>query len=208
MSIGKVLGRGALAFVIGLLSAASAGCDDATMPEDNSRIRVLLTDAPSDFISKAEVWVSRVYLTPGEDDGDPLDLFAASAESRMYDLMQLRNGVTADLTGAALVEPGTYHQLRLVVDSAFVTLAEGYTFSDGTNTRSLQVPSGAQSGIKVQLSDAIDAEAGDNTTLVVDFDVDQNFVLLGNPGTPSGFNGILFTPVLHEKSRSRSGESS
>ncbi|MGH7552627.1 MAG: DUF4382 domain-containing protein [Longimicrobiales bacterium] len=207
MSVGKILGRGAIAFMIGLLSAASAGCEDSTMPEDNSHIRVLLTDAPSDFISKAEVWVSRVNLTPGEDGGDPLDLFAASAESRMYDLMQLRNGVTADLTGAVVVEPGMYHQLRLVVDSAFVTLADGYTFSDGTNSRSLKVPSGAQSGIKVQLSDAIDADAGDNTTVVVDFDVDRNFVIQGNPGMPSGMQGILFTPVLHEKSRSRSGES-
>jgi hypothetical protein len=39
--------------------------------------------------------------------------------------------------------------------------------------------------------------------VLVDFDVDQNFVIQGNPETPAGINGILFTPVLRELSRSR-----
>jgi hypothetical protein len=30
----------------------------------------------------------------------------------------------------------------------------------------------------------------------VDFDVSQNFVIQGNPETPAGIHGILFTPVL------------
>ena len=34
------------------------------------------------------------------------------------------------------------------------------------------------------------------TILVVDFDVSQNFVVQGNPNTPAGINGILFTPSL------------
>jgi hypothetical protein len=35
----------------------------------------------------------------------------------------------------------------------------------------------------------------------VDFDVDDNFVLQGNPETPAGIHGVLFTPVLKEKVR-------
>ena len=40
----------------------------------------------------------------------------------------------------------------MVVDSATVTLADGVTFQDGSSTDTLFVPSGMQSGIKVQLS--------------------------------------------------------
>ena len=43
---------------------------------------------------------------------------------------------------------------------------------------------------------------GEETTIVlVDFDVNENFRLQGNPETPAGLQGILFTPVLKEKSR-------
>jgi hypothetical protein len=63
------------------------------------------------------------------------------------------------------------------------------------------VPSGAQSGIKVNLAGAIEAEVGELTVIVVDFAVDDSFVIQGNPGTPAGIMGILLTPTLHEKSR-------
>jgi hypothetical protein len=67
------------------------------------------------------------------------------------------------------------------------------------------VPSGSQSGIKVDLGSAIVADDGETTVIVVDFDVDQNFVIQGNPETPAGIMGILFTPVLKEKSRETAG---
>jgi hypothetical protein len=58
-----------------------------------------------------------------------------------------------------------------------------------------------QSGIKVQLSAPLEAEAGELTIVVVDFDVDRNFVLQGNPDTPAGLKDVLFTPLLHEERR-------
>ena len=91
----------------------------------------------------------------------------------------------------------------MVVTAATVTLADGLTFNDGTNSQTLTVPSGAQTGIKIKLQGAdgadnsggIDIVEGE-TILVVDFDVAQNFVVQGNANTPAGINGILFTPSL------------
>ena len=67
----------------------------------------------------------------------------------------------------------------------------------------LKVPSGAQSGIKIKLRPADGEEDGESgieitgeTTLVVDFDVSQNFKIQGNPNTPAGLKGVLFTPSL------------
>jgi hypothetical protein len=191
-----------LVFGLTLILGALNSCSDPSGPEGAARVRVLLTDAPSDYIASAEVHISRVYLQGGGEENAPrVDLFDDAEDPLVFDLLELRDGITADLTGDVEVEVGTYRQMRLVVDHATVTLAEGYTFSDGSTSKSLFIPSGAHSGIKIQLSEDIEAEPGETTTLVVDFDVDQNFVIQGNPNTPAGIHGILFTPVLHEKSR-------
>jgi len=108
------------------------------------------------------------------------------------------------LTGFVPVEATVYHQLRFVVDSARVTLAEGYTFAnpgDPANVAVLKVPSGDSSGIKVHLDQAIDAESEATTVVLVDFDVADNFVLQG-AGQDTVITGVVFTPTLREKGRS------
>jgi hypothetical protein len=186
---------GAVFFTLGLVGCS--GTDDA-VTGGNSQVRVLLTDAPSDSIASAEVTISRVYLT--SDGGPHVDVMPASDPPVTYDLLDLRNGVEALLADRP-VPAGTYGQLRLVVDSAEVTLVDGTTFEDGTSVRSLQVPSGMQSGIKVQLASPIDADPGEVTIVVVDFDVNQNFVLQGASATSSTIKDVLFTPLLQEKRR-------
>jgi hypothetical protein len=198
--------RRAISFVAVVAAGTllASACNDSTGPNGEARVQIRLTDAPSDYIASAEIWVSAVYLQRADDDeeGDPrVFLFDDAANPKHYDLMTLRDGVTADLTDATDVEAGNYAQLRLVVDSAFVTLIDGLEFSGGGNTARLKVPSGSASGVKVQLAEPVDAEAGETVVLLVDFDVNDNFKLQGNPETPAGLNGILFTPVLKEKSR-------
>ena len=191
--------RLAAPFVLGaiVLTLGVVGCDGTDrMTGGNSQVRVMLTDAPSDSIASANVTISRVYLTGG--DGGHVDVMAATDPPVTYDLLDLRNGVEALLADRP-VPAGTYGQLRLVVESADVTLVDGLTFEDGTNLRSLKVPSGMQSGIKVQLASPIDADPGEVTIVVVDFDVNENFVLEGATGTT--VNDVLFTPLLHEKRR-------
>jgi hypothetical protein len=183
------------------LAAAVVGCHDSgNSGSATSQVRVMLTDAPADYIESAVVTISRVYLVPGDDDTKSVDLLPVSAGPATYDLLDLREGIEALLAEKA-VAPGTYQQLRLVVESATVTLIPGVTFNDGSSTRELSVPSGMQSGIKVELAEPLDADAGMLRIVIVDFDVDRNFVLLGNPTTPAGLNGIQFTPTLTEKSR-------
>ncbi|TVP46435.1 MAG: DUF4382 domain-containing protein [Gemmatimonadales bacterium] len=183
------------------------GCDAGTpvQGEGEARVQILLTDAPADYIEEAWVWISRVYLIPGEEDpeqGPPfVDLFNDAENPLSYDLLTLRDGVIADMTGEVDVPAGRYNQLRMIVADAEVTLVDGYTFSDGGSTRKLFIPSGARSGIKVNLSEAITTEAGTISVVLVDFDVDQNFVIQGNPASPAGIQGVLFTPKLRELSR-------
>jgi hypothetical protein len=174
-----------------------------SQPEDpisgsgNSAVRVYLTDLPSDYIAAAEVTISSVQLVPGEVDAGFVELLDAPAT---YDLLDLQNGVAA-LLAEDLVPAGTYSQLRLIVEGATVTLIDGYEFNDGTTEQTLFVPSGMETGIKVQTSGVIEAEEDLVTVTVIDFDVNQSFVIQGDPEAPAGINGILFTPELIEVSR-------
>jgi hypothetical protein len=182
-----------------VLTLAGAGCNDSNVTGGGtSQMRVLLTDAPSDMIASAKVTISRVYLVGG--DGGSADVMPASDTPVTFDLLDLRNGVEALLADHA-VPAGTYEQLRLVELGAEVTLVDGLTFSDGSSTNTLFVPSGMQSGIKVLLGTPLEADAGQITIVVVDFDVDQNFVMQGNATPPTEIQSISFTPVLQEKRR-------
>ena len=196
------VGRRLSALLAVSMFAASACSDTTGVP--TSQVQILLTDAPSDMIASAEVWISHVYLQGGGDDApdDPgrVDLFNDPDAPLHFDLLMLQDGITADLTGLVEIEAGLYQGLRLVVDRAEVTLVEGLEFTDGTDTATLMVPSGDESGIKVMLTEAIDAVDGGSTTVTVDFDVDRNFVIQGGEGE-SAIQGILFTPVLLELDR-------
>jgi hypothetical protein len=103
--------------------------------------------------------------------------------------------------GSAVVPATDYSQLRMIVDSARVTLRDGLTFSDGTSSRSLFVPSGEQTGIKVNFSGRLYVSPGE-TMLVVDFDVCRSFKFQGPADSPTG---VLFTPVLHATVRDIAG---
>ncbi len=188
-----------------------SGCDGTgpAASEESARVRILLTDAPTELLEEAIVEISRVYLIRGEEDPEEappfVDLFHDEENPLVYDLLELRDGVVADMTGAVEIPAGRYNQLRMIVKAATVTLAGDYRFADGAQTRSLFIPGAARTGIKVNLARAVEAEARSLTTLLVDFDVDRNFVIQGNPNTPAGIQGILFTPVLKELSRTRGG---
>ena len=117
-----------------LLAAVAAGaCDEPLgLQEDpdaptTSQLSVLLTDAPSDMLDSALVYIAQVYL---QGDGGRVVI---SETPTVFELLSLRNGVTAEM-GAADLPPGAYSELRLVVDSARAVLRPGLTFQDGSSS--------------------------------------------------------------------------
>lgn len=187
-----------------LAMAGATACGDST--GTGATLTVALTDAADTLLQSAVVEIGEIQIIPAS--GSPVTL---STDGGTHDLLALQGGVTADLATLD-IDPGTYLQLRIVVSAATVTLKPGITFNDGTDTKDLVVPSGAQSGIKINLdaadgdaeSEGIDIVAGE-TILVVDFDVSQNFVVQGNADTAAGINGILFTPLLRATVRNVAG---
>lgn len=193
----KNLTRGAAALAIALGAAA---CSESTSVGGPAHLTVLLTDAPMDYIESAMVDIGAVVLVPA-DSGSHITLSDDGTDGPV-DLLQLQDAAT-EVLAELDIPSGSYSQLRLIVESASVTLADGYTFRDGSTEKALTVPSGAQTGIKLLLGAADDGNAdgplvippGD-LMLVVDFDVSRSFVIQGNPETPAGILGMHFKPTL------------
>ncbi len=137
-------------------------------------VRLFLTDAPGDF---DEVWVdvgrTHVALGAGED----ATWTALNDQPTSLDLLTLQDDVTAAL-GDANLEPGHYGQLRFLVNDAFVV-------SDG-ESEPLTVPSGAQTGIKLNLD--FDVEPDKTYALVLDFDAQESIRRTGA--------GLRMQPVI------------
>lgn len=170
-------------FPVGLFVLAT-GCAVETQPTDEDsgdgarplapRINVLLTDAPGDFES---VWVTISNVSIESADAGWITLVD---QPQKFDLLTLRNDVTAALGGTTL-EPGTYGQLRMLVDTASVVV--------GGVESPLPIASGAQTGIKIPLGRTIEENMTYSVTL--DYDAAKSVKTTGQ--------GYLMTPVIHVK---------
>ena len=166
-----------LTYILPLLIAGSLlGCD-ALQSDGGGRLRVELTDAPLDDVMEARVTIERLELLG--DDGDVITL---SDDDMEFNLLELRNGLTAELADVEVPE-GDYSQLRILIDEE-ATLV----FSDGSE-EILKVPSGSQTGIKV-LFPSFTISSENDVVLTVDFDAARSFVQSGGSGK------YIFKPVL------------
>jgi len=164
-----------------LMACSDGGTSNAAM----GTLTMRLADAPGEEVESAVIWVSGVSVV-GEDG-----IHVISSDTASYDLLDLQHGVTAYL-GSAEIPTGTYSQMRLIVDSARVTLKAPITFTSGSSSALMKVPSGSTSGLKVNLGN-VSVVPGE-TVLLVDFDVSRSFVFQGPPGGPKSAS---FKPVIH-----------
>ena len=183
-----IRGLPVLAAIFGLV--ALVGCD-LLGNTGNATVRVLLTDDPFPFemVESANVTIERVELV-SESEG-VINVTAEWSEPQDFNLLDLRDGVTA-LLGEIEIPEGMYHQVRLVVsEEASVVMKEEF----GGEVYNLTVPSGTETGVKIPL-ESLDVESGSYITLTLDFEVDESFVVLGDASTAAGILGFNFKPVV------------
>src|SRR5512146_388539 len=184
-------------------------CSDSgsTSPSlrDKGMVVVKLTDArfPTDEVKSVDVFVvrvdARVAATDDQSANEDLNNGSSSgwvtlaSPNASFNLLALQGGKSTTLGDQALT-PGTYSGFRFIIDPAksSVTLKDG-TLLNGTSTPDIKFPSAAQTGLKINLSKPATIVAGTTTTLLIDFDVANSFVLRGNT---IHNNGLLFKPVI------------
>lgn len=193
-----------------ILAAASTllACGESTSSvRGNGLLRVQLTDAPFpyDSVQSVDIFVVRVDARLGEPDSaqasTALSQDSANAAgwttiarpNKSFDLLTLRNGMVADI-GQDSLPQGNYSGFRLIIDpsQSGITLKNGMILT-GSSSPSVTFPSAARSGIKIVLTKPVPVGNDSTSTVLIDFDLDNSFVMRGNSITK---NGLLFKPVV------------
>jgi hypothetical protein len=157
---------------LSLLMANFSSCDkEATEPSvKNGNIIVHLTDAPVDFdavnitFSEISVHLDSEWVT--------IDMESDST----VNLLDWTNGKSMIL-GQDEVPAGHYTQVRLKIKAAEI-IVDNETFP-------LDVPSGAQTGLKLGFNFTVDP--GSTYELVLDFNVNKSIVTTGPMKDPKGY---------------------
>ena len=184
---------------LALVSVLGA-CDENPTGDEPGSVSMLITDAPGDFL-RAIVTIERIELMRGDEEDDSTDegsRIVLRAEPWTGDLLELSNDVD-EIVGETSVPGGRYSQLRFIIsggcieveteEGSAVYASDGYT-ECGAATGHLQMPSMAQSGLKVNLPSGFRI-SGDHRIVLVDFDVAESF---GHQAGSSG--GWVMHPVI------------
>lgn len=171
-----------------ILIFSLTGCDSSNKPSFGT-LTVWLHDDPADF-EEVQIFVERVEVNRQEDDegwiviGEP---------EQHFDLLQLTNG-NFEVLGSEQLETGTYSQIRLIVnrDNNFVI--------ENGEEKSLFVPSGSETGVKLNLHEVI--EEGNELVLLLDFDVNKSIVKPGQSNQPAEY---LLKPVIRATNLANAG---
>lgn len=189
-----------------LLGSDAESCDENDILYDDAggpvptlqTLSLQLTDAPFPFglISEVNINITRVEVKTGEDN-DSIPFITIYDTPTTFNMLDLTNGATAPI-GSAILPVGNYKFFRMYVDDGNVVMEDGEVFE-------LNVPSGSQTGIKIEPEQNIEVQEGVDLQFLLDFDVSKSLVVRGNPDSPNGINGFNFKPVLRAVNLANTG---
>jgi hypothetical protein len=189
--------RFTMAALTAVLFALGCAESDSFNGLDRGRLTIHLTDAPGD-LEEAWVKIEKFVLIKSEDGGGSGRVELTPLQTGFIELIALSDGTLLNVVDEADVPPGSYAQLRVVVDEAYVVLKDGRVFATPGATLpagveadgDLKCPSCSQSGYKVNFMDG-GLVVADNSIVVLDFDAALSF------GHEAGKSGMwIMHPVL------------
>jgi hypothetical protein len=169
---------------------ACGGSDDESSSAVGS-LSLKLTDATTKDYKAVYVTIEEVQVcTDDENEGDGDSWYTVAEPKRTYNLLELVNGVQAQL-GVTNLDAGHYTQMRLIIgtdaDDRLNIKDENHPFAnyiiivgDEDNPQELKIPSGVQTGIK--LVSGFNIYENQTTELILDFDASRSVVKAGSSG--------------------------
>lgn len=157
-----------LAFLLALLAGCEKNESVTGTGSDMGYFVIRMSDSPGSYQAvNIAVDSVRVHF----DSGDTLSgWYTLSRVPTVYDLLTLTNGVDT-VIAEGLVPAGRYSQIRLYI-------GEGSSIVRDSIVHPLEIPSGSQSGLKLNVQ--ADIQAGFRYVLRIDFDVARSIVVTGN----------------------------
>src|ERR1044071_5639448 len=160
---------------------------------DTGRLSLAVTDAPVDDASSVVVQFSGVAFKRAGATAEQVQNLSPSP--RQLDLLQYQGGRAALLLDGVTLPAGDYEWIRLIVDNE-PAVRDSYIVLTGGEECELRVPSGAESGLKLNRGFTLPAEG--SVALTIDFDLRKS--IHAPPGqrskTDSCTQGYLMRPTL------------
>lgn len=172
--------------IFSLVFLASCGTDSDT---SMGSLEVRMHDAPIDSADQVNVSIEQVEINEGNsEDGWSV----ISSPNQTYNLLNLTNGAY-EVLGDTTLPTGSYQQIRLVLNET------GHNVVVDGETYDLKVPSGTQTGVKLN----VNAEIEENITyvLLLDFDAARSVVQAGNSQSVE----YLLKPVIRATNEAVTG---
>lgn len=185
-------------FTVATLASALAACggggSGSSEPATGS-VSMNITDAPATDFSNVTVAFTEIRLKP--EDGEWISFPLEGFET--INMLDLQEGVSEPLITNKEVLAGRYTGLRLIVDE---DVRKSYVKfeSTGDTEYTLAVPSGQQSGLKLQGNFIVAADT--STSFTVDFDVSKAIVDPQGAGAPADY---FLRPALRLVDNSKVG---
>lgn len=137
-------------------------CKKSTQGSSNFGVR--MTDAPGNF---SAVYIDLQSVAVTGDAGGEVTL---NARPGIYNLLDFTNGIDT-LIATGSLQVGSVEQIRLILGPNNSVVVDGVTYP-------LSTPSAQQSGLKLQVHQAL--QAGVSYSMLVDFDANQSIIQQGN----------------------------
>ena len=134
-------------------------------------ISISITDAAVD--SAQEVWVQFTGVTIQPSNGDAIEFIFNNVKN--INLLSLQGTLSADLIDDEVILPGNYDWVRLHVNANYDSILDSYIRLDDGSTHELNIPSGSQTGLKINTS--FELLATEELNLMIDFDLRKSVVL-------------------------------
>ena len=172
--------------IFSLVFLASCGTDSDT---SMGSLEVRMHDAPIDSADAVKVSVKQVEINEASSEQG---WSVISSPNQTYNLLNLTNGAY-EVLGDTTLPTGTYQQLRLVLNET------GHSVVVDGKTYDMKIPSGTQTGIKLN----VNAEIEENITyeLLLDFDAARSVKEAGN----SQVNEYILRPVINATNNAITG---
>ncbi|WP_302884292.1 DUF4382 domain-containing protein [Wenyingzhuangia gilva] len=168
--------------LIGLMQSCSDNDGTGT-----AQVKFKLVDAPGNY-EQVNVEIIDIQYNTGDDDGwQSLETFEGPLNVDLTTLVGGENEILAD----EVVEANTMHQIRLVLGDNNTVVLKGET-----EAKSLSTPSAQQSGLKINIDEAL--EAGFSYTFILDWDAQESIVAQGN-------GSYSLKPVIRVNAEKNSG---
>ena len=171
------------------LSLAACGSGDSAST-DTGLVTLKITDAPVDEAENVWVEFSAVTFKSADDE----DVIFTLDPVQRINLLALQGSESQTLLENVEIPAGDYNQIRLAVNAEFDGVMDSYITIDGSQ-HELRVPSGSQSGLKLNTPFTIAAGttgmtvADEDSVYTIDFDLRKSIVYA--PG-----QGYMLKPVL------------